>query len=229
MIVDSHTHIGRNQSHYSPGNLNITRGDLLQSMDRAGIFQSVVFPIPVRSHLLPEANQECTTSYRFIPFAMVDPISDGKYYGDPYRGLKLHPRAHGYSLEFDTVWNVMNEAKEMGFPVVIHSGWGQGMRELEELARRCRGVNIIVAHMVEPDCLDVVGRNMNMYIDTSYSPHPRRVEQAVSICGEDKVLLGSDYPWGNQELEVMKVDMARISSTTKDKILGQNIMRLIND
>ena len=207
-------------------------------MSSAGVSKSVTMHIPVSPDSCRYANDKIeemvASNKNLIPFALVDPRSHGTEIHDglgKWLGIKLHPLAHGYCVDHPIIDPFFDYIEELGLPIIIHSGWGEHGRSkyIEGVARAHPHVTVIMAHMVEVDCLDVVGRNSNMYIDTSYAPHPRRVEQAVRICGEDRILLGSDYPYGNQAFEVAKVEMTDLSREVKDKILGGNIRRILNE
>lgn len=241
MKIDCHTHIGKNSAAYRPkeveNEIEKTSQDLLSSMKENGIECSVVFSLPVLPQMLFQENMLLLNNVRekrqLIPFVFLDPRD--KQYCLPlldtlsFAGIKLHPLAHGYVVSHPLCYPVLEFAAEKNYPVLIHSGWGElgSLRYIEKLVRVFKRLKIIIAHMVLPDCLDVVARNDNLWIDTSYAQHVRRIEQAVQICGADKIIFGSDYPFSDQKLESLKIEFARISDEAKEKIFHLNIKNLI--
>ena len=84
-----------------------------------------------------------------------------------------------------------------------------------------------MAHMVEPESVDVTKRNENIFLETSYAQHPRRITQAAKTLGADRLLYGSDYPLGGgMEFELSKIMLAELTDQEKIMILGENMRRL---
>jgi predicted TIM-barrel fold metal-dependent hydrolase len=213
MIIDAHTHIGPNLTGYHHEDTECGEPyNLLSSMDKNDINKSIVFPTPVAGKYLVEVNGGIEKLYnvRLLHFTMIDPTNTADYCAKV--GIKLHPVAHGYCLDHPICDPVFSYAKDNQLPVIVHSGWGEHgrMRYIEGRAKRSPGVNIIVAHMIEPDCLDIVKRSDNLYIDTSYAPTPNRIKLAVNMCGDHRVIFGSDWPSTDQGYELMKVQYAKI-------------------
>lgn len=241
MKIDCHTHIGKNSAAYRPkeveNEIEKTSQDLLNTMKENDVEYAAVFSLPALPQMLFQENMLLLNDVRekkeLIPFVFLDPRD--KQYCIPlletlsFAGIKLHPLAHGYVVSHPLCRPVLEYAAEKGYPVLIHSGWGElgSLRYIEKLAKILKRLKIIIAHMVLPDCLDVVARNENLWIDTSYAQHIRRIEQAVQICGSDKVIFGSDYPFSDQRLETLKIEYAKISDEEKKKIFSLNIKNLI--
>ncbi|MFX1422762.1 MAG: amidohydrolase family protein, partial [Promethearchaeota archaeon] len=68
------------------------------------------------------------------------------------------------------------------------------------------------------------------YLECSYIPHPRRLADAVEMLGPERILFGSDYPWGAQNIawEKTKVTSAPISLSEKKQILSENARKLLD-
>ncbi len=76
--------------------------------------------------------------------------------------------------------------------------------------------------------MNVTKRNDNIFLETSYAQHPRRITQAVNTIGSERLLYGSDYPLGGGiEFEISKIKLAKITNEDKRMILSDNISRLI--
>lgn len=230
MIIDIHTHIGSNLSGYhSNYTYDSTYDELICEMNDNDITSSVVFPTPVSHRYLNSLNTiiESLSDERLIPFTMIDPTNNDVY--NARCGIKLHPVAHGYTVSHKICDDVFEYAAQYSIPVIVHSGWGEHgkMRYIEERAKISRNVKIIVAHMIEPDCLDVVSRNYNLYIDTSYAPNPKRIRLAIDMCGVDRVLFGSDWPSNSIGFELSKILYAGLTSYEMNRVLYRNAKEVL--
>ena len=70
----------------------------------------------------------------------------------------------------------------------------------------------------------------NVYFDSAASPFlysPQIYEQVAAIVGDDKILLGSDWPLMAQDRLIKEVQSTDLPDESKDKILGGNAARLL--
>jgi predicted TIM-barrel fold metal-dependent hydrolase len=70
----------------------------------------------------------------------------------------------------------------------------------------------------------------NVYFDSAASPflyNPKIYSQVAAIAGDDKILLGSDWPLLAQDRLVKEVQSADLPDDSKEKILGGNAARLL--
>jgi predicted TIM-barrel fold metal-dependent hydrolase len=70
----------------------------------------------------------------------------------------------------------------------------------------------------------------SVYFDTAASPflyNPRIYRQVAAIAGDDKILLGSDYPLLAQERLIKEVESTDLPTETKTRILGGNACKLL--
>lgn len=244
MIFDAHTHIGKGDPfHYSDSADNpISVGDLLNEMDRNNVEKAIVMPNFNLPHKLWNSNIELAKSIenisnRLFGFAWLDPRIENccdqleslvKQFG--FRGLKLHPVLGGYYLTNKTVLRLIEKAISLKIPIMVHTGWGLlgSATYVGQLAEQFPKGQFIIAHMIDPECMNVTKRNNNIFLETSYSQHPRRITQAVNTIGSDRLLYGSDYPLGGGiEFEISKIKLAKITDEDKRMILSDNISRLI--
>jgi predicted TIM-barrel fold metal-dependent hydrolase len=244
MIFDAHTHIGKGDPfHYSnSADSPISVEDLLKEMDRNNVEKAIVMPNFNLPHKLWDSNIKMVKSIenisnRLIGFAWLDPRIENccdqldslvKEFG--FRGLKLHPVLGGYYLTNKTVLRLIEKAISLKIPVMVHTGWGLlgSATYVGQLAEKFPEGQFIVAHMIDPECINVTKRNNNIFLETSYAQHPRRITQAVNTIGSDRLLYGSDYPLGGGiEFEISKIKLAKITNEDKRKILSDNISRLM--
>ncbi len=244
MIFDAHIHVGKGDPfHYSDsGDSPVSVGDLLTEMDKNNVDNAIVMPNFHLPHRLWNSNVELAKSIknntnRLFGFAWLDPRIENccnqidslvKKFG--FRGLKLHPVLGGYYLTNKTVLRLIEKAISLKIPIMIHTGWGLlgSATYVGKLAENFPEGQFIIAHMIDPECMNVTKRNKNIFLETSYAQHPRRITQAVNTIGSDKLLYGSDYPLGGGiEFEISKINLAKITDEDKRMILSENITRLI--
>ncbi|WP_455279120.1 amidohydrolase family protein [[Eubacterium] cellulosolvens] len=244
MIFDAHTHVGKGDPfHYSDsGDSSILVEDLLTEMDRNNVDNAIVMSNFHLPHRLWDSNVALAKSIenysnRFFGFAWLDPrIEDCcnqldtlvKEFG--FRGLKLHPVLGGYYLTNKTVLRLIEKAISLKIPIMVHTGWGLlgSAAYVGKLAEIFPRGQFIIAHMIDPECINVTKRYENVFLETSYAQHPRRITQAVNTIGSNRLLYGSDYPLGGGiEFEISKINLAKITDEDKRMILYDNISRLI--
>ena len=244
MIFDAHTHVGKGDPfHYSDSvDRPISVEDLLIEMDRNNVDNAIVIPNFHLPHRLWDSNVALAKSIenntnRLFGFAWLDPRIENccdqldslvKKFG--FRGLKLHPVLGGYYLTNKTVLRLIEKAISLKIPIMVHTGWGLlgSATYVGNLAENFPEGQFIIAHMIDPECMNVTKRNENIFLETSYAQHPRRITQAVNTIGSDRLLYGSDYPLGGGiEFEISKINLARITDEDKRMILSGNISQLL--
>ena len=58
-------------------------------------------------------------------------------------------------------------------------------------------------------------------------PYPGVVKQAVDRIGVERVIFGSDGPGCNPALEVKKVKMSGLTENQLSKVMGENILSIL--
>lgn len=162
-----------------------------------------------------------------------------KYYPKSFTGYKLHPRICFRGLD------------EISFfpsnrPVLIHTGVDYPPTPTNvDFAKKYKG-NILLAHAgrFDPDLIFLAKNFPNVYIDTAPSslmfkghitdllpPFNTLIESPADIykyliqeIGEDKILFGSDVPWGNYEDEISILHSANLPQDVYEKIAYRNLI-----
>lgn len=178
---------------------------------------------------------------RLVGFARLRPSDDGSA-GELLRravnelgfaGLKLHPVSTFRAPSDPATVAVTRVAAELGVPVLLHCG-DEGMTTptaIEGLARQVPEARIVLGHMGgyfhAEEAIEVAMRNEGIYLETSATPFPDRVREAVDAIGADRVLFGSDGPGAPPRLEVRKVLLAGLSPENQRKVLRDNALALL--
>jgi uncharacterized protein len=183
-------------------------------------------------------------SEKFFPFAWTSPkipdavskLDELMTYG--IHGIKLHPVLDNFSLLDSNLSPIIDFARKFGIPVMVHTGWrpAGSVSDVAILAKANSDVNFVIAHMKEEfglngrkSHIEVASRFDNIWLECSYVEHPRRIGEAVRRLGADRILFGSDSPFGNGDIawDLTKVTAAPISEKEKRKILEENPARLL--
>lgn len=205
-------------------------------------------PDPMREFNL--SLMEATAKYkdRFFPMLTVTLANSSipgeidfyeKNYSDSFTGYKLHPRI---------CFRGLNEifTFKSNRPVLIHTGVDFPPTETNvEFVRNYSG-NVLLAHAgrFDPDLIFLAKNFPNVYIDSAPSslmfkghvtdllpPFNTLIESPGDIykyliqeIGEDKVLFGSDVPWGNYEDEIQILRSANLPQDVYEKIAYRNLI-----
>lgn len=237
MIIDCHNHIGYRIGAYFSGE------ELIASMDEAGIDKAVAF-YQCEEPLDNQYVVEIAAKYpdRIFGFALLNPWDYGAaeelsklttLHG--LRGLKLNPTRHGYSIDRTEILDPLFEiAGHRRIPIIAH-----GKDDLftlpgkfEKMARRHPNVNIIIAHMgvdrAIGSAIRAAMRCKNIFLETA-AVSPNAIREALKFVSPEKILMGSDSPWGRFSLSIKAVEEATSDATARDLIMHENILRLLGE
>ena len=167
------------------------------------------------------------------------------------KGIKLHPEYQGFFADSPESVAVVKKAAELGLWVLLHAGEDIGMPPPVHCApvhslRLCEAVpqaRIILAHFggyrqweqVE-EALPELCR-YTVLLDTSFClPNERgewdRFARLVRGIGPERVLFGSDSPWGDQSQALAAarefLDAYGFTPEERDAVLGGNAARILS-
>jgi uncharacterized protein len=217
MKIDAHVHLnmsnGKGWAHNAKA--------LVYELDKAGIEKAFLLPDGIAT------SNDCILRScerypgRFFGFGMVDPSRSRKAIAAAvrslrkkkcFKGLKLHPRTQGFTLDHKNLSYVLEEASRYRAPVVIDCfPYGKGnyldLRNypiaFDRIAKNHPDVKIVMAHMGGNRVLDalvVAKSNNNIYLETSFTLSYFKgssVEQDIAFIirklGSHRILYGSDY------------------------------------
>jgi predicted TIM-barrel fold metal-dependent hydrolase len=185
LTVDCHTHLGEADGRvYGPD-------ELLRSMDRAGIDQSIVIAEPTGGwhstidYLAELAGREPRLKVLAdVQFASLDVRQIHRLVGllESGRavGLKFYIGYEEYYASNEKLFPLYEYCQEHNRPVMFHTGAleraNRGLLKyshpltVDEVAHAFPGLRIVIAHMGNPwllDCAAVMGKNEHVYADVS--------------------------------------------------------------
>ena len=212
---------------------------IIGRMDAAGVDKAMVCSLAQRIENDFLAALVKQHPDRLFGFGQVMPQDDDavdqvrRFVDDGLVGLKLHPSMHGYHVAdhglLDPVFAV---CAELGIPVLINALDDAFCAPLaiEEIAKDHPAVTTIIAHMGAvwnvPEAIIVAERRANVYLETS-ATLMSDVKRAYARLGAEKILLGSEWPGSDFDLERMKIAKAIPDETNRALVEGGNMARIM--
>lgn len=154
--------------------------------------------------------------------------------GGQFVGVKLHPLLDAYHPDDPSVHPVMEVLRAHDAPALIHCGhpiftlpWS-----IEELSRSFPDVRIVLGHMGHGNivyinaAIDVAERNDNVYLETSGMPMHTKIAEAVRRVGRERVMFGSDVPFHDASVELLKVRKSGLNDDDLDWVVGRSAQQL---
>ncbi len=241
MIIDHHNHVweGESTGGFLDEGMSVKR--ILKEMDEAGVDMAGVCTVAqsIDNDYVVKAQKEHPD--RLFGFCMVNPREANakdtlrRYLDQGLKGLKLHPRLHGYQLGDHILMDpLMEVCQEYKVPVFAHGGSEENDHPFyfEELAKAFPSVTVILGHMCAlnycDDAITVAARNDNIYLDTS-TAELFSVKAAIKTVGADKIVMSTDWPGNDFRMELLKIKIAADGDQEIfDKIAGENMRKIMN-
>lgn len=159
-------------------------------------------------------------------------------------GVKFHPPFQKVRLESECYAEMWKRINHLGMPVLIHCGKARvpGGFDLfpagvAKILRFLPDVPVILAHMggrsqdpAEEKIL--MSFPENVYIDTAMSAElqdPSDFERLAAAYGPERVIFGSDFPYGSQKAAVRYIRNTGFSESEKAMMLGLNAVKILGD
>ena len=222
---------------------------LLHSMEEAGITRSIILPVAT-------APRQFDSIHRYaLQFMEGDLISLGSIHPDceeykeklrwikenNLKGIKLHPDYQDTYFNDIKYKRILSYASELDLIIVTHAGKDPVSpkdvhctpKMIEEVLNEVAPKNLVLAHMGGNEMFDeveqlLVGRDV--YLDTSYVLDKMDSWQFLRMVrnhGADKVLFGTDSPWGGQKKFVEAFYQIPLTKEERELISSKNVIKLL--
>ncbi|MCC5949322.1 MAG: amidohydrolase family protein [Nitriliruptoraceae bacterium] len=149
------------------------------------------------------------------------------------KGLKLHPTMHGYHFaDHGLLDPVFDACRRTGLVVLVNALDDPfcGPFAIEEISRGFPEVPVLIAHMGTiwnvMEALIVAERNPQMLLETS-GTQLLEVKMAYDRVGPDRIVMGTDWPGSDFELERMKIRKAVPDADDRVKVEGGNLAAIL--
>lgn len=230
MIIDIHTHVGKNQHVFA------TLEQLQAEMNKNKVNLSACFVLG------DEVKQDSLTLAKkcgkfIFPFFRFDPknttFEELEKCLPLFKGVKLHPRLEDFDPLDERFAKMFEIIEKHKIPILIHTrkenNDNSDPDRLLTLVEKYKGINFIFGHFANAveSVIEKMKELPNLFLETSIVSSPKIIEMAVKKCGSEKILFGSDFPYSDQELELQKVLRSEISYRDKENLLYKNALRLL--
>jgi len=177
---------------------------------------------------------------RILQFYWADPLSGNvmdelrKRYSEwHFKGIKLHQCISAFKAGSPVMREIALFARENRLPVFIHLYSKRDVKEFIGLALEHPGTVFIVGHFIGMERFKKYsGGIKNVYFDISPGVlvSDYRINEAIKAFGADHVLLGSDTPYGTDNLKynLDRIKRLKVSNEQKDLILGKNMQKILD-
>jgi uncharacterized protein len=236
LIIDSHSHWGPSITLGT----EVTTSELLGQQKDAGIDYVAIIPFPSTAVADNKVNVDILEESRrvasFIPYHYIrenygsqgfDPIPL------PYLGGKWHwmrgrqDSASNYRvLDDPLLTGLADSIRQTGKPVIFEEELDFTRRFVDMFP----GLPLIIPHLgmlggYPLDFLQAFKKNTTIYFDTALGSQ-ETIYEFVKIIGPERVLFGSDVPFGYMRSELAKVLALSLNGDDRDLVLSKNFIRL---
>lgn len=233
-IIDSHTHWGPSLTLGT----EVTTFELLRQAEESRVQRIVIFPFPstviederINDQVLELAKKD----RRFIPYYYIPedlrPIPVEKnFYGGKWHWVRgVQDCSSNYQvLDDPNLVHFIEASEAIDLPIVFE----EELAFTEALVRKTKNLKIIIPHLGmlggNPfDFLKTFKSRENVFFDTALAG-TETIMQFVEKIGKERILFGSDIPFGAMKRELEKILSLSIGDDEKEWILSKNLKRLI--
>lgn len=177
---------------------------------------------------------------RILQFYWVNPVNEGaaremeeKLESWKFAGIKLHQGCHPFHVRSEIFSEIAGFATLKSLPVFIHLYSKEDVMDFIAVSGNFRA-NFIVGHLIGLEIF-IKQRKMlsdNVFFDISCPPlvSLERIELAVSEFGAGRIIMGSDTPYGRDNLEriLSRTRSLELKAEEIDMILGNNLKNILS-
>lgn len=197
-------------------------GRLRELVAGSPITNCVVHSVATRPHHVESINTfiaaTCAAEPRLTGFMTMhqdypDPAAEmERARGLGLRGVKLHPDTQRVNMDDPRMLRILDVARQMGLPVIMHCGDYRydysHPRRMRRVLDELPGLVVDAAHFggwsVQDFALEFL-EDADCFLDMSSSMEflgPRRTRELVRAYGPERILFGSDFPMWNPVSEL---------------------------
>jgi hypothetical protein len=148
-----------------------------------------------------------------------------------HRGIKWHRHAYEPVYHYDDprCRKAVEKIRQRKMPVVFEEELKNTVRFINEIAK---GVSVIIPHLgfLNGGYLAIskhgLWKQPNVFTDTSLASS-YEITDYIQTYGHERMIFGSDFPFGDPKEELFKIQRLQISEEKKRAILGLNVKRLL--
>ncbi len=225
-----------------------TTAGLKAAMRHGGVGRSLIQPVAAKPGQVRSINQWLVGLHdpALIAFGAMHPdLSEPdaeleRLQAAGFLGLKLHPEFQSFRPDHERLDPLYEGAARRGLIVFFHAGKDIAIPTVHSdpacfarLLDRFPNLTVVLAHMGGWQQWDEVERRLagrEVYLDTAFSMTylgAPRFCRLVEVFGAERVLFGSDGPWGDVTSEVARLRGMPLPDDDLEAILWRNAARLL--
>lgn len=235
LINDAHVHVGPSAPWVPEVDPAKTIEDYIKVMEKYGIGKAIIFPNPGVGEGYAKQNDviaQAQKSYsnRIIGFGRTDPrlgegaIKEVQRFINKLglKGVKLHPVVECFRPDHPAFDPFFKAIEDLRVPILFHSspGFFAEPHLIAVVAERHPKLKVCLGHLYG-SMLPVIEKHKNLWVETSGVSLPATVSGAVKIA-PDRVMYGSDWPYLNPRVELVKVEEGVEDKKLLNRVLSEN-------
>ncbi|MBU0477184.1 amidohydrolase family protein [bacterium] len=251
MIIDVHTHLGKDANFYYP---DVSIKKILYIMDKLGIDKICSSHLACLGGEFGYGYKETLKAFdegkkRIYGYFVYNPnlIKESLYWMKKHRddkrfiGIKIHPAFHQSFPHVDEYVPLWKYAENFSLPVLTHS-WERDVNNprqsfsqphlFSQVLDKYPKLRLILAHSGgryhgHLQAITLAKKYKNVYLDLAGDSFSfGLIEHLVKEVGSKKILFGSDLTWIDPRANLGRIFQAKITDKDKEKILGLNAVNL---
>ncbi len=247
-VIDPHSHIVANNE-FVKGTvlLDADYKSIASKMDRLGINTTITAPWIGISYDGIKGNEETLEAHSYSPEKFLgfsccninnEDISKAiefhEKYPDVFVGIKPYPPYMKFRLTDDKCAPWFEYANEHKLIALIHADCPEYAEQTDILSEKYPNITFILAHSgasydIARKNSSVAKKHDNVVLDITYTSCLRgMIEFLVGEVGAEKVLFSTDMPMRDPAPQLGWVCYAKISAKDKNKLLSENILRILS-
>ncbi len=229
--------------------LDGTVGDLLRSMDRAGIEKSVICCIATRPEQFEPILGWCMQirSERLIPFPSIHPADPAcldairRIREEGFLGIKLHPYYQDFFADEDRMLRFYEEVSRQDLLLVMHTGYDIAFprirradpQKILRITKAFPTLRFVATHLGAWQQWDEVRKYLigrEVYMEISFAMDdlgPEQTREMILGHPEGYTLFGTDSPWKDQAETLSLLKNLHLPEVNLERILGGTAMSLL--
>ncbi len=230
-IVDSHVHWGPSITL----GMEVTTQMILREQQEAGVTHVIILPFPSTAIMTNDVNVQLLAETKqighFIPYFYIrenfSPIPEG-YYGGKWHWMRgWQDTESNYNVLRDPeLPELVAKLEKTGKPIIFEEELDFTVQFVDLFPN----LKLIIPHlgMLGGNPLDFLKQfknKKNIYFDTALG-QKSTIHEFVKILGPERVIFGSDIPFGSMENELSKVLALPLNDADMERILCTNILEL---
>ena len=230
-----------------------TVNGLVEIMDEEQVDLSVILNIATKPEQETNVNNfamSLVNHTRVIPLGSVFPKSETclsqleRLKAGGIKGIKMHPEYQNFDILDDGMYDLYNKCADLSMFILMHTGADVAYKapyhttpeKLEKLVTLFPKTTFIFAHLggyeMWNDAANTLTHHENMYIDTSMINTVAKIDsydakKIIMNVGADRVLFGSDMPWGRPSHSIKKILSLNLGKDIEDNIFYNNAAQLL--